>query len=144
MDTQHQKFREMEARLEQVPMLNTDMHFLLDDTAGKVFHKESLDEQEIDRLKMLWRDFQNKDQDVVSYFSDYKSQKILSPEEAILAADIFLVSQQIGPDLQKLRTMFFTGYMNQVEFQQEIENISLPAQSKILLKGVGAKIFNWE
>jgi|GEM_PF-1963712 len=140
MEFNNQKFNKMEEDLEKIPTVKPEVHFLLNDISSTLLSKGEISIEQADFLDTVWKALQEIDKEVVNRFSFLVSKKIISREEAMCAANVFLTSLQVGPDLSSIRDIFFKEDYMSNGIVMNLKDISLPENSRNLLIHVYNKI----
>ena len=140
MEFGNQKFNNMEQKIEKIPTVKPEVHFLLNDISSVLISEGNIDDKQEDFLDTIWKSLQDLDKEMISRFSFFVSNKVLSREEAMCAANVFLTSLQVGPDLSSIRGIFFDENTHSADILAILEDISIPEHSRGLLIKVYNKI----
>jgi len=140
MEFGNQKFNKMEQKLEKIPTVKPEVHFLLSDISSALVSEGKLNSEQEDFLDTVWKELQDLDKEIINRFSSFVSRKVLSREEAMCTANILLTSLQVGPDMSSVRSILFNEIHHKEDIVAVLKDISIPEQSKNLLISVCNKI----
>jgi len=130
----------MEAKLETIPTVKPDVHFELNDISQKIIQVEPLSQKEFDSLEMIYMELQDLEKELVTSLDVYRSKKVISKEEFLLAINYFLIACQQGPHSEQLNLMFRDSVFDTYKFDEVSKTISIPEHMRTLLQTVYLKI----
>jgi hypothetical protein len=132
-------YKQMEERLESIPVVRPEAYFKMNDCARNVMVGERLVDEERNMLEMLYSELQSLEAELVSVLDEYRSLDVISPDEFLIVADYFLVSNQVGPESSMLKDFFIFSIGNSTAFAKALHSLSIPEHIRTVLQQVYLK-----
>jgi hypothetical protein len=137
MKEQYNQFQKI---IEEIPKLKQESHFIINDAANHILNNEPLSKIEEDALDAILLELQDLDKDIVLFLLNIKGRGIVSKNECNLVISLFLISKQIGPDINIIRESFYESIISLEDFEELLKNASIPMYSKSVILSVYEKI----
>jgi len=131
-EARRERFKRMEAELQEPRKVSPEAHFLLYDVARKITSGLELASSDTSLLETLWSELRDEDPGICEVFEIARSLGTISSTEALISMCVFLISAQIGPDCSKLRDAVRFGSTIEI-FVELSEDINIPEQTRALL-----------
>ena len=123
-----------------IPVVVPEGHFILADISQKVTAGEAISEKEINILRSIYRELQNLDKDFISRVNYYSLREVLSWEEWVSLACIFLINKQLGKHVDFIKDNFISPAMIESEFEDRLKALKMPDHSRAMVLGAYRKI----
>ncbi len=133
-----EQYKKDQEQIEKIPTVNTEIHFQINDLVQKMIIGEHPSQEEFASCEIVFSMLQDLDREIVSFVERLRVMEVLTKEESLIVITIFLVSKQIGPDIQLLHDAFLKQ-ISQEYFETLVDTISLPEHTKSFLKVVHQK-----
>lgn len=135
-----EQYNQFQKKLEELPKLKPEAHFVINDAAQKILSNLPLDKSEQDAIDAIFIELQELDKNIVAYLLNLKSKEMITSDECNLIASYFIATKQIGPDSGVIRDAFYEKSVNAGEFEELIKKVSIPEYSKSIILNVYKKI----
>jgi hypothetical protein len=128
-----EQYRKDEEKLEKIPTIRPEFHFVLNDAAKKVLSSQELTEKEVGDLEIVYDLAQDLERELIGMVDRHRSQGALSKNESLITADYFLTAHQNGPDSAKLKEHVVAAVAAVEDFEAAARAISIPEHTRALL-----------
>ena len=137
------QFNSFAKKIEEIPKLKSEAHFVINDAAGHVLKGQPLNDSDNNSLNSIFIELQDLDKDIVFYLLNVKSAGVISMDECLTVSSCFLATKQIGPESSNLRDVFYKSSMRVEEFENLAKSILIPENSRKVIVNVYKKIFEF-
>ncbi len=101
------QFNSFAKKIEEIPKLKSEAHFVINDAAGHVLKGQPLNDSDNNSLNSIFIELQDLDKDIVFYLLNVKSTGVISTDEFLVVSSCFLATKQIGPESSNIRDIFY-------------------------------------
>lgn len=142
MNPKFEQYQIDQAKIEVVPSIKAEFHFVLNDCAKKLLEQGQLDTKEINDLEMVYQTTQDMESELAAVLDQYRSKDIITSHEFLIAINHFLTANQNGPDSTNAKMDLLGMTMLPEVFKETLQSISIPEHTKRFLTILYEKIYS--
>lgn len=135
-----EQYKRDQSRLEKIPTIKPDFHNVLDNLSGKIISNQELTIEEINDLEIIYNMTQNLEKESVVFLDRYRSENIITKSEFLITIDYFLMANQNGLDIAKIKAELLSNTVSSEDFGKLCEGIIMSSQTPQLFQRVYKKI----